>query len=257
MPLRPDTATGVPDAAQPDPQIVRPALTAHSGVAVRLTHNWHPVDELAWSLEGRAWVKVQGRTLAITPEQAVYIPAGTEHHVEVPAEALLEPIFLPGVHLLGPSAHQIRRGKELDRRAAPLLRPQPGADLPQQARNFVATLSHSDAEGTPPWPTDPRAAAVAEAVRLRPDETCTLQTHATRVGASPRTLQRVFLEQTGLGFSQWRARWRLSWANFLLRDGLSVAEAARACGYTPSAFIARYRHEFGVTPGRRQFASGE
>ena len=35
-----------------------------------------------------------------------------------------------------------------------------------------------------------------------------------------------------------------------LLEECSVTQAARACGYTPSTFIARYRAEFGITPGR-------
>lgn len=229
----------------------RPALTAQSGVAVRLTHNWHPVDELAWSLEGTAWVKVHDTALAVTPEHAVYVPAGVAHHVEVPAEAMLKPVFLPGMHTLGPQAHRVRRTEALDALAAPLMDPHPGADLPGEARAFMRALRGHDAEGAPPWPIDERAAAVADAVRLRPAGRETLEDHAARAGVSARTLQRAFKDQTGMGFAQWRARWRLARATTLLRDGATVAEAAVACGYTPSAFIARYRAEFGVTPRRR------
>ncbi|MFZ2749831.1 MAG: helix-turn-helix transcriptional regulator, partial [Propioniciclava sp.] len=71
---------------------------------------------------------------------------------------------------------------------------------------------------------------------------------AERVSA--RTVQRAFLKETGLSFSQWRARCRLSAGAERLREGASVTQAARACGYTPSTFIARYRAEFGITPGR-------
>lgn len=237
-----------PEAASPPP---RHTLTAQPGVAVRLTHNWHPVDELAWSLQGTAWVMVHNTALAVTPAHAVYVPAGVAHHVEVPAEAMLTPLFLPSMHALGPQAHRVQRTIALDALAAPLLGPRPGADMPGEARAFLQTLRGHDAEGAPPWPLDERAADVAEAVRRAPGDRTTLQQHAERLGVSARTLQRAFQAHTGLGFAQWRVRWRLARANTLLRDGATVAEAAAACGYTASSFIARYRAEFGVTPGRR------
>ncbi|MDR2256876.1 MAG: AraC family transcriptional regulator [Arthrobacter sp.] len=237
--------------AEPATPPRRQRLTAQPGVAVRLSHNWHPVDELAWSLEGTAWVKVHDTALAVTPEHAVYVPAGVAHHVEVPAEAMLAPLFLPSMHALGPQAHRVRRSPALDALAAPLMGPHPGADLPGEARAFVRTLRGHDAEGGPPWPLDERAAAVAEAVRRDPGGRMTLQEHAERLGVSARTLQRAFQANTGLGFTQWRARWRLARATTLLRDGATVSEAAAACGYTASSFIARYRAEFGVTPGQR------
>lgn len=71
------------------------------------------------------------------------------------------------------------------------------------------------------------------------------------VGASGRTLARLFTEQTGLGFSRWRTQARLFEARRRLAEGRSVTEVAHALGYaSDSAFIAMYRRVCGQSPGR-------
>ena len=71
-------------------------------------------------------------------------------------------------------------------------------------------------------PRDRRALAVVE--RLRKDPSCRLELTqiAEGSGASPRTLQRLFRDETGLRFTEWRRRLRLLHAMERLSDGASV-----------------------------------
>ena len=74
---------------------------------------------------------------------------------------------------------------------------------------------------------------------------------ATVAGLSPRTIQRLFLAETGLPFAQWRQRLRLLHGATALGEGKSVTEAGLEAGYAgTSAFIAAFRRHFGVTPAR-------
>jgi AraC-like DNA-binding protein len=101
-----------------------------------------------------------------------------------------------------------------------------------------------------PLPRDPRALRLAEAcarIRLAAD----LAELARAAGASPRTIQRLFLAETGLPFAQWRQRLRLLHGAAALGEGKSVTEAGLEAGYSgTSAFIAAFRKHFGVTPDR-------
>lgn len=73
------------------------------------------------------------------------------------------------------------------------------------------------------------------------------------VGASERTLSRLFRREMGLSFPQWRAQLRLHHSLMLLAAGTSVTATATACGYAhTSAFIEAFRHAFGTTPGRHR-----
>jgi len=74
-------------------------------------------------------------------------------------------------------------------------------------------------------------------------------------GASRRTLQRLFLAQTGLPLETWRGRARMQKAVVSLSAGASVTAAALDAGYqSPSAFIAAFKRIFGVTPARYRAA---
>lgn len=70
------------------------------------------------------------------------------------------------------------------------------------------------------------------------------------VGASERTLSRLFQCELGMGFTVWRAQLRLHRASLMLAEGASVTQTAAACGYSSaSAFIHAFRAAFGRTPG--------
>jgi AraC-like DNA-binding protein len=100
-----------------------------------------------------------------------------------------------------------------------------------------------------PMPHDPRALRVARALIERVDIPLDLDGWAERAGASRRTLARLFRNQTGLSFAEWRARLRAIDGIARLGSGQSVAQAASAVGYaSPSAFSAMIRRDFGSAP---------
>jgi AraC-like DNA-binding protein len=102
-----------------------------------------------------------------------------------------------------------------------------------------------------PLPRDPRALRLADRLLADPAMPAELPELARAAGASARTIQRLFLSETGLPFSRWRQRLRLLRGATMLGSGLSVTEAGLEAGYAgTSAFIAAFRKHFGVTPSR-------
>ena len=102
-----------------------------------------------------------------------------------------------------------------------------------------------------PLPADARAARAADLLQADPGGEIELAALAARSGASLRTLQRLFLAETGLRISEWRQRLRLIHAAGLLGAGGGVTGAGLAVGYgSTSAFIAAFRRQFGCTPAR-------
>jgi AraC-like DNA-binding protein len=98
-------------------------------------------------------------------------------------------------------------------------------------------------------PDDERAAEVAAALLADPTDGRTLAEWSRDVGASGRTLARAFLAGTGIPFGQWRRLVRLQAALPQLAAGRAVGTVARHVGYeTPSAFVAAFRRETGLTP---------
>ena len=101
------------------------------------------------------------------------------------------------------------------------------------------------------FPTDPRAREVADAIATDPSTTWELVDWAPSVGASERTLRRLFVEETGLSFTKWRLRLRTHAATRLLRDGVPIPEVVSRCGYrSAQAFARALRSELGVTPSQ-------
>jgi AraC-like DNA-binding protein len=107
-----------------------------------------------------------------------------------------------------------------------------------------------------PNPSDSRALRVADVLLSDPGDQSTLTQICKGIGASKRTIERLFQEETGMTFGKWRQQLRLMHAMRLLADGAKVTLAAVEAGYsTPSAFISMFRKAWGTTP-TRCFAPG-
>lgn len=102
-----------------------------------------------------------------------------------------------------------------------------------------------------PMPRDSRARRVAERARADLARIDTLAQLARDCGASARTIERLFMAETGLAFNQWRLQARLQHALRRLSESASVATVARECGYASvGAFVSMFRLALGVTPGQ-------
>jgi AraC-like DNA-binding protein len=108
-----------------------------------------------------------------------------------------------------------------------------------------------------PSPSDPRARRVAETLQGQAGDRTSLEQVCENAGASKRTIERLFLQETRLSLGKWRQQHRLMRSLQLLAAGEKITHAALEAGYsTPSAFIAMFRSMLGVTPGRYFAGSG-
>jgi AraC-like DNA-binding protein len=106
-----------------------------------------------------------------------------------------------------------------------------------------------------PVPSDPRLRRVTDTLLGCPSDKRSLAEHATYAGASVRTLARLFVHETGMGFLQWRQRLRLTEALAVLSSGRTLSHAAGVAGYASlPAFGAAFRTAFGVSPGAMRAA---
>ena len=106
----------------------------------------------------------------------------------------------------------------------------------------------------PPAQTgDKRLRALCEAVLRAPAERATLAQWASDVGASERTMARLFREQLGTSYQQWRQQAVLAHALPLLARGVPVSHVAAATGYaSDSAFTAMFKAAMGQPPSQFQ-----
>jgi len=102
-----------------------------------------------------------------------------------------------------------------------------------------------------PEPRDDRLQAIARMLHENPAYGASLAELGKTIGASPRTLSRLFHDELGMTFYQWRTQLRIYHALVLLADGHDTTHTAYACGWAnPSSFIAAFTHIIGTTPGR-------
>jgi AraC-like DNA-binding protein len=101
-----------------------------------------------------------------------------------------------------------------------------------------------------PMPTSEAARSVADRL-LERHPPAGLGDLSRGAGLSPRTLERRFLEETGMTLGRWRRQARLLEALRQLALGQAVKTVAEGAGYSsPSAFVASFRAVFGTTPAR-------
>jgi AraC-like DNA-binding protein len=104
-----------------------------------------------------------------------------------------------------------------------------------------------------PEPSDDRLRAATALLHEDPARPATLEELGRTVGASERTLSRLFHTEMGMSFHRWRTTLRIHHALAHLTDGMSVTDPAVACGWSnPSSFIDAFTEVVGQTPGRYQ-----
>jgi len=100
-----------------------------------------------------------------------------------------------------------------------------------------------------PHLSDPRLVRIAQIFVAVPSDRRTLAQGCRVIGASKRSVERLFQQEIGMTFGKWRQQLRLMQAMRLLAEGAKVTHAALESGYsTPSAFIAMFKKVLGTTP---------
>jgi AraC-like DNA-binding protein len=102
-----------------------------------------------------------------------------------------------------------------------------------------------------PQAKDKRLARICDALMVDPADNKELGEWAGVVGASERTLTRIFKQDTGVGFAQWRRQCRLLHAVEMLASGRTVTQVALDVGYNDmSAFARDFKLALGASPGK-------
>jgi AraC-like DNA-binding protein len=240
-----------------DGYLVRSAASTYPD-GWRLDRHDHPWGQLAFCNSGVMRVAGAHAAWLAPPTRAIWLPAGVAHEIVMQGEVATRFLYLdPGLAAPLPAAPEVLE-------VAPLLRElilyilrlrMLHPDRPEQdrlARLLIDLLIEARrVDLALPLPRDRRARALAERLQAAPGDPAPLVQLALHAGASLRTLQRLFPAETGLTLEAWRQKARLLAAVAALSDGAPVAVVAASCGYdSPSAFIAAFRRQLGVTPGR-------
>lgn len=189
----------------------------------------HEAAQLIHVVLGGASVRVDDARLDLAEGESVWLPGGVTHAVELaPGGVLLGPfvdVEPPGAGPEVVSDPEVRRLMTVLLSVAPRAEPEIRELRERLERLLLAVVR-------PYFPlVRPRHPAASEVARRAAVSRLSLDDLAADVFLSARQVQRIFLQETGSSFSDWRTRARLNLAIGRLRSGGSFAEAQAAAGF--------------------------
>jgi len=225
---------------------------AHQGV--RHSHEWY---QLMYASSGLLNVTFADKMVVIPPNKAIWLPPGCEHRTFTPVGAKFRSLYFrpDQVKALGEESKVLN--------ISPLIRElileivaRCDVDLvwnPMDFRLLTVLLDQLTAQKdkglTLSIPQDTRLLELVDEIQMNPSNDLNLDEWAARLGVSSRTISRIFMSQTGIGFKEWRQRMRLLNSLLLLEKGDPVTQVALDVGYSsPSAFTYAFHQFFECTP---------
>lgn len=218
----------------------------------------HPWAQLIYARTGLMQVETPGNAWVVPPTKAVWIPPATTHLITFRGEVVMRTLYISA-----------SRAEPIQRRTATLAVSPLLSHLIQHIQSIKMlnpnvpkhdhlagvlidlVIDAPEIDLALPNPKDERAIRLANYIRANPADKSDLSTLSKKFAASLRTMQRYFVQETGLPLDAWRQKARLIQSVTKLTSGSSVTAAAIDCGYdSSSAFIATFKKHFGVTPGR-------
>jgi AraC-like DNA-binding protein len=215
----------------------------------------HPEHQLVYARFGLLLVDTEPSRWVVPPLRAVWVPAATPHTITAKADSEMSALYIDRTAWgLGPDAVTVVAVSNLLRELISHLTSEAPTG-PARAHLEEVVLDQMAAAHVAPLELprvhDSRVQAIADALEADPRDDRTLPEFGAQVGASARTLQRLFHAETGTTFGRWRTQLRLQHAIIELGIGASVSAAATSSGYREvSSFIEAFRHVYGTTPGR-------
>ncbi len=243
--------------------VPRPIVTRPNDYTIsrKTGFHWHLRAQLLYASQGVMTVSTAKGSWVVVPQRAVWIPATERHDLQTFGPLSLRSLFIQ------PDAAEGLPSECCVVNVSPLLRELIAAacTLPKAyplggREEHMMTLILDEIRAVSvaplhlPEPKDPRLIKISTAIRANPADDQSLATWGRIVGASSRTLARLFLAETGLSFRQWQQQARLLESLVRLADGQAVTTVAAEVGYeSTSAFIAMFRRALGTTP-KKYFA---
>jgi AraC-like DNA-binding protein len=218
--------------------------------------HFHDRDQLVYASQGVMTVRTEDGTWIVPPQRAVWIPKGVSHSIAMSGDVAMRSLYLrprlatslprnccvvnvlpilKELILCSCAAGSLRGRVAVERHLIDVILDQ------LQAIELVALQL--------PALKDPRAKRVADALLGNPAERRSLNAVCRASGASRRTVERLYQDETGMTLGRWRQQLCLMHAMRLIAEGAKVTHAALAVGYsTPSSFVAAFHKVLGMTP---------
>ena len=235
---------------------IRTASATFSDGASLPPHS-HPWGQLSYAITGVLSVWSPEGSWVAPPNWAIWTPPTARHAMRFTGTTWLRTLYvrpdLPGL----PQTSTVIIVSALLRELVIRIVARGMLDSRSELDRALASLviaelrEHPAASLELPRPTSASLNRLAEYISATPGAAHSHHQLARRFNLSVRTLERAFLDETGLTLGRWRRQVRLLHAVRRLGAGAAVKVAAADAGYaSASAFIAAFRAGFGTTPAQ-------
>lgn len=216
----------------------------------------HPKAQLVYAISGMMRLETMEAVFLLPPTMALFLPADMEHSISMQGDVAMREVFIDR-SMAVPAQPRVLTVNPLLRELIVAICAEP-VDWPMDGRcpHLIALILDEIARAKTlmtrlPQLREPRLSRIAQAILDDPADARILEEWAEVCGASARTLARLFVQDTGLTFGQWRLQARLNAAFALLMTDGEIARVAQKVGFSSqSAFGVAFRRTFGLTPAQ-------
>lgn len=216
----------------------------------------HPWGQLAYCSQGIMKVEVPQASFIIPPERALWIPNQTPHVVSTKFGLSFRSLYIDNSlsSCLPIKTEAIKVDSLLRELILKIALWGEVYELTDKKRRHIDFLLDQleEAHQVPLYlnmPKDKRLKKITDIICDDPGNTMSLQVWSKSIGATPRTINRLFQKETKMGFIEWRQRLRILYSLERIEQGDKISNIALDLGYeSNSAFITMFKKHMSVSP---------
>lgn len=235
------------------------------GRAAEAPSHTHDYGQLIYPELGGLMLETGNRVVRLAPDRAAWIPGGVPHAVLIDRTFRYHSVYIDAAFFRSDAFFVLGVRPLLKEIIVEMSRwsstPGDVARRGRLAAVLVDELGQNVVQGAglpsgTDMPADRRIAAICRAIERNPGDARSLPEWALEVGASAKTIQRLFHAETDMSFQQWRNKVRMTHAVELHAQGMRLLDIAVAIGYaTEGAYAQAFKKFYGYPPSRLQMHS--
>lgn len=250
------------------PAVFGQAIDYDSGT--REDAHTHQRAQLLYAVSGLIRVRTPSASWIVAPNCALLVPPRVAHELEMIGAVQFRTLYLEPCPVAGDTEGRLLPVNALLRESIQLMVtepcevPVPGSRADLVGRLIMTLLGEASTgegrddslerwSGNVPMPQHPRLRKICQTIAQDPGNSASLEHWGSRLGASARTLARLFQSETGMAFSKWREQLRVSEAMCRLAANDPIAEVATRLGYGDiNTFAVMFKRVLHMTPQKYQ-----
>lgn len=228
----------------------------HFSDSIVLLDDAHEMAQLNFVSKGAMIVSSTDGNWIVPSAGALWLVPNVRHRIRMVGQVRLQTVWIDPAMASGlPEKSCVLAVSRLFREIFSAVVDAPAKVIPTRRRLLLTELLLEEICAQPeplfdlPAPGDPRLAAICVHIQQHLDDTKTLGSWAKDLDCDERTLHRLFIQEVGMSFVQWRQQAKLLAALEWLAQGRPILRIALDLGYqSQSAFTAMFRRTLGVPP---------